>query len=37
MFNFSNKKKQRLISTIIAVALVVVMVVSCIVTSVGGF
>lgn len=35
MFNFSNKKKQRLISTIIAVILVLAMVISCIVTTVG--
>lgn len=32
MFNFSNKKRQRTISAIIAIFLAVVMVVSCIVT-----
>lgn len=37
MFNFSNKKTQRIISSVIAIALVLVMVISCIVTSVGSF
>lgn len=35
MFNFSSKKTQRIISTIIAVVLVAAMVISCIVTTVG--
>ncbi len=37
MFNFSNKKKQRIISSVIAIVLVLAMVISCIVTTVGGF
>lgn len=36
MFNFGNKKTQRIISTVIAVVLVLAMVISCIVTSVGS-
>ena len=35
MFNFSNKKKQRVISTVIAVVLVLAMVIGLVVTSVG--
>ena len=30
MFNFSNKKRQRLISTVIAIVLVAAMVIGCI-------
>lgn len=37
MFNFSNKKTQRIVSSVIAIVLVVVMVLSCIITTVGGF
>lgn len=37
MFNFSSKKTQRIISSVIAIVLVAVMVISCIVTSVGSF
>ena len=35
MFNFSNQKTKRIVSSVIAIFLVVVMVISCIVTSVG--
>ncbi len=34
MFNFSNKKRTRIVSSVIAILLVLVMVVSLIVTSV---
>ncbi len=37
MFNFSNKKTQRIISSVIAIVLVVVMILSCIITTVGAF
>ena len=35
MFNFSNKKKQRIISAVIAIVLVLAMVISLVVTTVG--
>ncbi len=35
MFNFSNQKMKRIVSSIIAIFLVVVMVISCIVTTAG--
>ncbi len=35
MFNFSNKKRQRIISTVIAIVLVLAMVIGLVVTSVG--
>lgn len=35
MFNFSNQKTKRIVSSVIAIVLVAVMVLSCIVTSIG--
>ncbi len=35
MFDFSNRKTKRIVSSVIAIFLVLVMIVSCIVTSVG--
>lgn len=35
MFNFSNKKAQKRVASVIAILLVLVMVISCIVTYVG--
>lgn len=35
MFNFSNKKTQKRVASVIAILLVLVMVISCIVTYVG--
>lgn len=37
MFNFSNKKVQRIVSSTIAIVLVIVMVLSCIMTTIGAF
>lgn len=37
MFDFSNKKTQKRIASVVAIILAVVMVLSCIVTSVGSF
>lgn len=35
MFNFSNKKTKRVVSSVIAIFLVLVMVISCMVTFAG--
>lgn len=35
MFNFSNQKTKRIVSSVIAIFLVVVMVLGCIVTTIG--
>lgn len=35
MFNFSNQKTKRIVSSVIAIFLVLVMVISCIVTTIG--
>ena len=35
MFNFSNQKTKRIVSSVIAIFLVLVMVLGCIVTTIG--